>query len=126
MITAELDRDKGILHVRPSAALEEKDFAQLATLADPYIEQHGQLAGLLLEVDRFPGWKNLAGMIHHFRFVRDHHRKIRKVALVTDTPLADFAEKVVSHFVAATVRHFAAGQVQEAKAWITETSESGS
>lgn len=122
MITAELDRENGILHVRPSAALEETDFAKLAALADPFIEQHGHLPGLLLEVDHFPGWKNLAGMIHHFQFVRDHHRKILKVALVTDTPLAEFAEKVVSHFVAATVRHFAAGQVPEAKAWITEKS----
>jgi hypothetical protein len=125
MISAELDREAGILHIRPTAALEESDFAHLAALADPYIEQHGQLTGLLLEVDHFPGWKNLAGMITHFRFVRDHHRKIRKVALVTDTPLADFAEKVVSHFVAATVRHFPAGQVREAKAWIRETPEGG-
>jgi hypothetical protein len=125
MITAELDRDNGILHARPSTALEETDFAKLAALADPFIEQHGYLPGLLLEVDHFPGWKNLAGMIHHFRFVRDHHRKIRKVAIVTDTPLAEIAEKVVSHFVAATVRHFAAGQVPEAKAWINEKSGTG-
>jgi hypothetical protein len=125
MITAELDRENGILHVRPTAALEEADFGRLAALADPYIEQHGELPGLLLEVEHFPGWKNLAGMITHFRFVRDHHRRIRKVAIVTDTPLGDLAEKVMGHFVAATVRHFAAGQKPEARRWIAQADETG-
>ena len=78
MIKAEIDKTKGILHARPSGPLEAADFDRLAALADPYIAQKGELAGLLIEVKEFPGWKNLAGMVKHFRFVRNHHRKIRQ------------------------------------------------
>ncbi len=50
MIEANLDPDRGILHVSPFAPLEEKDFLELAALADPFIERNGWLPGLLIEV----------------------------------------------------------------------------
>lgn len=118
MLAATLDRKKGILRVRPSGPLEEKDFEKLASLADPYIARKGKLAGLIVQVKSFPGWKNLAGLVQHIRFVRGHHRKVRKVALVTDARVGAFAVRFARHFVAADVKRFAAGQVREAKAWI--------
>jgi hypothetical protein len=119
MIKAELDKAKGILHARPSGPLEAADFDRLAALADPYIEKKGELAGLLIEVKQFPGWKDLAGMIRHFRFVRNHHRKIRRVALVTDARLGKIAERLARHFVAAKVKRFPAGHAGEARRWLT-------
>jgi len=120
MIKAELDKAKGILHARPSGPLEVADFDRLAALADPYIAKKGELAGLMIEAKEFPGWKNLAGMIRHFRFVRNHHRKIRRVALVTDARLGKIAEKFARHFVAAKVKRFPAGHAGEATRWIRE------
>ncbi len=119
MITARLDKEKGILHVKPSGPLEEGDFETLAALADPYVAKKGRLAGLLIEIERFPGWKNLAGMMKHFRFVRNHHRKIRRVALVTDARIGQFAVKFARHFIAAEVRRFPAGHAGDAKKWLT-------
>jgi hypothetical protein len=119
MIRAELDRAKGVLHARPSGPLGAADFDLLAALVDPYILKKGELAGLLIEVERFPGWKNLAGMVNHFRFVRNHHRKIRRVALVTDARIGKIAEKFARHFVAANVRRFPAGHAGAAKRWLT-------
>lgn len=120
MIKATLDKATGILHVRPSRPLEEGDFEQLSGLVDPHIAKKGELAGLLVEIERFPGWKNLAGMLNHFRFVRNHHRKIRRVALVTDARVGRLAEKIARHFVAATLKRFPAGQARQARAWIKE------
>jgi stage II sporulation SpoAA-like protein len=57
-------------------------------------------------------------MVTHFRFVRDHHKRIRKVALVTDSPVGDVAEHLASHFVSAKVRHFPGGQLDQARQWI--------
>ena len=120
MIKAELDKTKGILHARPSGPLEAADFDRLAALADPYIEKKGELAGLIIEAKEFPGWKNLAGMIRHFRFVRNHHRKIRRVAFVTDARLGKIAEKLGRHFVAAKVRRFPTGHAGAARTWLRE------
>jgi hypothetical protein len=120
MIKAELDKTKGILHARPSGPLEAADFDRLSALADPYIAQKGELAGIMIEVKEFPGWKNLASMVRHFRFVRNHHRKVRRVALVTNARIGSIAEKFARHFVAAEVKRFPAEHAGEAKRWISE------
>ena len=111
MLEHRLDPAQSILYLRPKDALSEADFAELARTVDPYLEAKGSLAGIIIEAASFPGWQSLGAMAAHFRFVRDHHRKIRKIAVVTDALLGDVAEKLGSHFVAAKIRHFPAGQL---------------
>jgi hypothetical protein len=118
MIEYDLDAEHSILYVRPKSAIEQEDFAKLAQVVDPHIEATGDLAGLIIEAPRFPGWESLGAMANHFRFVRDHHRHVKKIAVVTDSALGDFAERLASHFVSAEIKHFPAGQVQEAQRWI--------
>jgi hypothetical protein len=118
VIEHSLDTAHSILYVQPKSALEQEDFAQLARAVDPYIESTGDLAGLIIEIAVFPGWDSLGAVSAHFRFVRDHHRRIKKVAVVTDAVLGSIAERLASHFVSATVRHFAAGQIEAARQWI--------
>jgi len=118
MIEHSLDTAHSILFVRPRSALQQEDFVQLAKTVDPFIEKTGDLAGLVIETPAFPGWDSLGAMAAHFRFVRDHHKHIKKVAVVTDAALGNLAEKLASHFVAAQIRHFAAGEVEAARRWI--------
>ena len=118
MIKAKLNKDTGVLHVQPSGPLEEADFAMLGALADPYIAKKGKLTGLLFEIEKFPGWKNLASMLTHFRFVRNHHRKVRRIALVTDARIGKFADRFARHFIAAEVKRFPAGRAREARKWL--------
>jgi hypothetical protein len=113
------DSDNAILYVHPESSLEKEDFKELAETVDPYIEQNGILAGLIIELPAgFPGWDNFGAMMEHFRFVRDHHKHIKKVGLVTDSKMDDLAERMASHFVAAQIRQFSATESEAAKAWI--------
>ena len=118
MIDHTLDTANSILYVRPKASLEQGDFAQLAKTVDPYIEKTGGLAGLIIEAQTFPGWENLGAMATHFRFVRDHHKRIRKIGLVTDSVLGTVAEHLASHFVSAEIKRFAAEDLEAAKQWV--------
>jgi hypothetical protein len=118
MIEHTLDTANSILHVRPKSALEQDDFVQLAKTVDPYIGGTGELAGLIIEAPTFPGWENLGAMAAHFRFVRDHHKHIKKIALVTDSALGNVAERLASHFVSAEIRHFPAKELEVAKQWV--------
>jgi hypothetical protein len=118
MILFELDEDTRILHVRPTAPLQEKDFGEIADKIDPFIEKDGSLAGLIVESESFPGWESMASLIQHFQFIRNHHRQIAKVALVTNTPLAAIAEKIGNHFIGAEIKVFPAGQAEAAKRWV--------
>jgi hypothetical protein len=118
MIEHTLDTAHSILYVRPRSSLEKSDFAQLAKTVDPYIEKTGDLAGIIIEAPKFPGWDSLGAMVAHFRFVRNHHKHIKKVGLVTDSPLGNVAEHLATHFVSAEIRHFPAGELEAAKQWI--------
>jgi hypothetical protein len=118
MIEHSLDSDNAILYIHPQSALEKDDFVQLAKTADPFIERTGSLAGLIIETRSFPGWKSLGAMAKHFRFVRDHHRHIKKVGLVTDSMMGNIGEHLASHFVSAEIKHFPAGEVAAATTWI--------
>lgn len=120
MIDHHLDTTTSILHVRPQSALEKSDFEELAKEVDPYIQDVSDLAGLVVETPGFPGWSSFGAMVAHLRFVKDHHRHIKRVALVTDSPLGGVAEHFASHFVAAEIRHFPASGLEAAKAWILE------
>lgn len=118
MIAYSLDAASSILYVWPKSALEKSDFEDLARAADPYIEKTGGLAGLVIETPAFPGWDSLGALAAHFRFVRDHHKHIRRIGLVTDAAAATVAERLASHFVSAEIKHFPAGQREAAKRWI--------
>jgi hypothetical protein len=118
MIEHALDTALSILIVRPKDALTQEDFAQLAKAVDPHIEKSGDLAGLIVEVAKFPGWESLGAFAAHIRFVRDHHQRIKKIGVVTDSALGSMAEKLASHFVAAEIKQFPAGQIEVAKRWI--------
>ncbi|HUH67983.1 MAG TPA: STAS/SEC14 domain-containing protein [Mycobacterium sp.] len=118
MIEYDLDTERSILEVRPKSALDKNDFVELAKAVDPQIEAHGDLAGLIISAPSFPGWDSFGAMVTHFRFVRDHQKHLKKLAVVTDSHLADVAEHLGSHFVSAEIRHFPAGQIEQAREWI--------
>lgn len=118
MVHSELLADEGILVIRPSGSLEAADFQRIAAEVDPYIEANGKLHGLMIEAESFPGWKDFAALVAHLKFVREHHRKIEKIAAVSDSSFLSIAPKIASHFVQADVRHFASSQRDEAFAWL--------
>ena len=120
MIDHTLDTVHGILLVQVKNSLREGDFVELAKTVDPYIEQTGHLAGIIIETPSFPGWESLGAMAAHFRFVRDHHEHVQKVRLVTDSALGKVAEQLASHFVSAEIRHFPVGELDAARQWVID------
>jgi hypothetical protein len=117
MLQHELLTDRGVLVARPRGPLSKEDFSALAADADAYIEAHGALRGLVICAEKFPGWEDLDGVIAHFRFVRGHHRNIKRVAFVSDSDVLALLPRLASHFVSAEVRHFRAGNEEDAVAW---------
>jgi SpoIIAA-like len=121
MIFYDLDENAGVLTMRPQGKLETLDFLEISEVIDPYIKKRGTLEGIIIATKKFPGWEDFKGMIEHMKFVRNHHRKIAKVALVTDSRIADVAESLGKHFVKATIKHFLFDEIESAKRWILNT-----
>ncbi len=118
MIRIDFDETTGVLILNPEGALEEDDFQAVAKRVDPYIASKGMLTGLIIHVKKFPGWEDLDALISHIRFIHDHHKNIRKVALVSDGSLINQMPKLVDHFVAAEVHGFDYDQLEDAKQWV--------
>ena len=111
--------EAGVLIARPNEPLSVEDFSALAADADAYIEARGGLKGLVICAKEFPGWENLGAAISHFKFVRDHHRMIKKVAVVSDSDVLALLPRLASHFVSAEVKYFGGHEEEKALAWIT-------
>jgi len=118
MIHHELLRDQGILIVTPDGPLQQADFEALAQVIDPFIESEGELHGLLVYTESFPGWADFATLLSHLKFVKDHHQHIAKVAAVTDSGFLSIMPSIVGHFVRAQVRHFDYNDKQSALTWL--------
>jgi SpoIIAA-like len=118
MIHQELLRDQGILVVTPEGPLQQADFETLAQLVDPFIESEGELHGLLVYTESFPGWADFATLLSHLKFVKNHHQHIAKVAAVTDSGFLSIMPSIVGHFVHAQVRHFDYGDKEGALTWL--------
>lgn len=109
--------ETGVLVVEVRQALRAQDFETLAATADEWIEAHGALEGLVIHAREFPGWENLGSLVRHIRFVRDHQRRVRRVALASDSRLAGLAPRLAEHFVQADVKGFGYDALEAAIAW---------
>ena len=113
----------GVCVVEPQGPLDEEIFAAIARTVDPEIEAEGHLDALIIHTREFPGWEDVGSVIEHFKFVRDHQRKIQKVALVTDAGIAETVSSIVDHFVKAEVEVFDFDDLDDALEWAREGSD---
>ena len=120
MIEAELNREAGVLTIEPRDSLQASDFERLRLLADPYIEEHGRLNGMLIFSPDFPGWADFGAMLSQLHFIDDHHRNVRRVAAVGDSALVALLPQLADWFVDAEVRTFDYSERDVAEAWLYE------
>ncbi len=121
MLKVELDEVEGIAILEPDGELSESDFISAAKIIDPYIENIGKLRGIIIHVQSFPGWDSFSSLIAHLKFVREHHKKVSRIAFATDSPIGSFAENVASHFVNAEIKNFEFGELETSKKWILDS-----
>ncbi|MGD2139394.1 MAG: STAS/SEC14 domain-containing protein [Burkholderiales bacterium] len=118
MLSVNIDEANLVAVLQPQSPLSESDFQSAAKAIDPLIEKSGQLNGIIIHSKSFPGWDSFGALVSHLRFVRDHHKKVSRVALVTDSAIGKFADPIASHFVAAEIHSFPYADYDKAREWI--------
>ena len=121
MLDYSILKPEGILVLKPDAPLSKEDFAGLGAAVDAYLSDHAKLRGVLIHAKGFPGWEDFGGFTAHMHFVRENHRKVERVAIVTDSQIAGMAQALVKHFVSAEVRHFPFADDAQALDWLKGT-----
>lgn len=118
MLNTVLNSENGILILQPHGALKKEDFVHAVEFINPFIEEHGGLNGIIIYTELFPGWENFSAFCSHLNFIKNHHKKIKKIALVTDSIIGNVGEKIASHFIAAEIKNFDFTDKEKAMDWI--------
>ncbi len=118
MLNVSLDSSVGIATLEPEGELTASDFSAAADVIDPYLEKMGDLKGIIIYTKSFPGWRSFSSLITHLKFVREHHRKVTRIAFVTDSPIGNLAEHIANHFVGAEIKSFEFCDLTSGRMWI--------
>ena len=113
MLNITLDPENAIVMLEPHGTLSEEDFRRVRAAVDPFIELHQGLHS-------FPGWDSFSAMISHLTFVHNHHKKVKRIAVASDSNLGNVAEALGSHLIAAEIKSFDFTQLADAQRWILE------
>ena len=117
MLTVKIDEAQGVALLEPDGPLSKTDFESAVKIIDPFIEKNQHLHGLIIYTRSFPGWDSFAALSSHLKFVKEHHRKISRIAFVTDSMVGNIAEAVASHFVNAEIKGFSYQDLVQAREW---------
>lgn len=118
MLDYTIMQPEGILVLKPSAPLGKEDFSGLGAAVDAYLSEHAKLHGVLVHAKGFPGWESFGGFTAHMHFVREHHRQIERIAVVTDSHFAGMAELLGKHFTSAEIKVYPFAEDAQALAWL--------
>lgn len=121
MIQVHLNEKDFIAILKPNGPLHESDFTSARDIIDPFIENNEKLKGIIIYVKTFAGWDSFSALISHLKFINGYHKKVLKVAFVTDSAIGKFEEHIGQHFIAAKIKNFDFDNFEEAKKWILST-----
>jgi hypothetical protein len=106
-----------VVTVTPRGALGAKDFVRLTVAIDQYINQNDRIPNLIILVGKLPHWDSFSAFHSHLRFVRNHERLVKKVAIVGDSFAVRALPLLLDHFVGAKVRTFPEARLEKARHW---------
>lgn len=118
MLHHRFDQKNAILKLMPDGPLTGDDFKRVADKIDPYIKKNGNLKGVIIEADEFPGWSDFSALICHLKFVQDHHTKVERVATVSNDVLLEALPGFAKHFINAKIESFPHEDSKKALDWI--------
>lgn len=121
-IQSRLDPDSGVLVVEIDGPLGAPDIDALESTVGTWLTQHAELRGLVLHARTVPGWQNMAGLTRHIKFVHDHHRHIRRVAVAVDGLMAQLAPRLAGRLIHPRIQHFGHDELDAARNWAAEDS----
>ncbi|MGJ0486279.1 MAG: STAS/SEC14 domain-containing protein [Methylomicrobium sp.] len=118
MLKVHVDPSTQTVLLEPEGPLSPQEFEYLAQRVDPLIKESGDLNGVLVHARQFPGWDSWAAFMAHLRFIKQHHRQVKKVALSTNSPWGRWAAQLASHWLAPQIKIFPYEELAQAQRWI--------
>ena len=116
MIKLQIISDRLVKLVAPEK-LTSQDFQAIAPQADSLIGQWGSLR-LLIDAHQLTGWEDLDAFEHHMGFVKTHHHKVDRIAVLIGHDWQKWIASMAGFFLHPNIRTFEPAQEAEALAWL--------
>jgi stage II sporulation SpoAA-like protein len=97
--------------------LEAEDVREIAPRIDALISEHGQIR-LLIDASAFSGWENIATFEAHAKFIKSHHQKVERIAVIVAHDWQHWLIGAVRMFLHPEIRAFDISHGSEALQWI--------
>jgi hypothetical protein len=106
-----------VLRITVPDKLNADDFRQIAPQIDSLIRQYGTIR-LLIDASGFHGWENIGAFETHAGFVRDHQRKIERIAVIVAHDWQHWLIAAVRIFAHPDATAYDKGHEHEALQWV--------
>jgi hypothetical protein len=116
MIKIEILSPKVLKIIAPEK-LKANDFRQIVPEVSSLISQYGNIR-LLIDATGFNGWESMEAFENHAGFLKNHEKKIERVAVITGHEWQHWLIGAVRIFLHPEVRAFNKGHESEALKWI--------
>lgn len=117
MINLDVTPDSNIVKAKIVGEMQAEDWDTAAPTIDQLINDYGNI-NLFLDATEFKGWDDLKAAKAHLSFVKNHHKKIDRVALVTGKNWQHWIAGAASVFVDAELKAFEDNQRNLAADWV--------
>jgi hypothetical protein len=117
MIELEINERDDLVIATPSGALTADDISAMAAKINDFINEHDRVPNLVLHAKSLPHWKDFDALKHHLKLVRDHHKLVKKVAIVSDRKLIWLLRPIADQFTGAKLRRFPERAYDDAVNW---------
>jgi hypothetical protein len=99
------------------AKLKSEDVSEIGPQIDALISKHEQIR-LLIDASGFNGWNNITTFETHAKFIKSHHQKVERIAVIVAHDWQHWLIGAVRIFVHPEVRAYDQSHESEALQWI--------
>lgn len=110
---------KDLLELHPSGPLDEADIEQLKINFEKLLSKNEEIK-LLIFASEFSGWATASAAEKHFQLVKNHHKKVSKIAFIIGHPWQKWIAMAIKPFVHPKVKNFEGSDTEAAKTWISQ------
>jgi len=111
---------QGLQILEPFCHRVNFDFEAIIDEVAPYLANHDSLADVKTFAKAFPGWLNLEAAISHLQLIENYHKKIKRLAIVSDNGLLAALPKFAPNLLHPDVKHFSESEYDDSLQWLQE------
>lgn len=109
-----------VVELALKGTIRSTDFQRIEEHVDGLIAQCGSIR-LLLDATEFDGWQDVDAAKTHFQFVKEHHSRVERIAVLGNHQWQHWLASAIGVFLHPEVKCFEPDQKQSALLWLAET-----